>query len=201
MKSATLAAALVIALPLAGGCGGSVPPTHYYVLEPQDVTAVKPSGGLNVGVDRFDVDPPYDQDRIVYRVGDDSAEVGFYAYHRWAAPLERMLPRFVASAYADVPGLHSIEPVAPGRDYDAYLRGHVAVVEEIDTPEGQRVRVRLDLRLTIDDRDVWTARIRETSDVSADEVTDIVERIRSAIDEGLRETIPELRVALARHGS
>ena len=201
MKSATLTAAMAVALVLSGGCGGSLPPTHYYVLEPQDVNAASLPGGLNVGVDRFDVDPPYDQDRIVYRVGDESAEVGFYAYHRWAAPLERMLPRFVASAYADVPGLHSIEPVAPGRDYDAYLRGRVAAIEEIDTPEGQRVRIRLDLRLVIDDRDVWAARIRETSDVTANDVADIVERIRSAIDEGLQGTIPELQVVLTRHGS
>jgi uncharacterized metal-binding protein len=63
------------------------------------------------------------------------------------------------------------------------------------------VRVRLDLRLTIDDRDVWTARIRETSDVSADDVADIVERIRSAIDAGLQRTVPELGVVLDRHGS
>ena len=28
----------------------------------------------------------------MYRVGEDSPEVGFYAYHRWAAPLSRMLP-------------------------------------------------------------------------------------------------------------
>ena len=29
----------------------------------------------------FDVDPPFDQDRIVYRVGAESPEIGFYAYH------------------------------------------------------------------------------------------------------------------------
>jgi len=200
MKSAALTAALAVALVLSGGCGGSVPPTHYYVLEAQDVSVAPLSGALNVGVDRFDVDPPYDQDRIVYRVGDDSAEVGFYAYHRWAAPLERMLPRFVASAYADVPGLRSIEPAVPGRDYDAYLRGRVAAIEEIDTAEGQRVRIRLDLRLVIDDRDVWAAQIRESASLTADGVADVVERIRSAIDEGLRGTIADLQFALAGHG-
>jgi len=201
MKSATLAALMAVALSLAGGCGGRVPPTHYYMLEPQDVSAASASPGLDVGVDRFDVDPPYDQDRIVYRVGEESAEVGFYDYHRWAAPLERMLPRFVATAYSGADGLRVIEPVAPGRDYDAHLRGRVAAVEEIDTPNGPRVHIRLDLRLVIDGRDVWTARIQESSGVPTDGVAGVVERIGSVIDQGLRQTIPAFEAAVIHHGS
>ena len=74
------ARALAVALPLAlCGCG-SVPPTHYYVLEPQDVPRIEAFGtatarGLAIGVETFRVDPPYDQDRIVYRVGDAEVSI------------------------------------------------------------------------------------------------------------------------------
>ena len=63
-----LTALLVGALVLCS-CG-SVPQTHYYLLEPADFRPGSPSGsasGLAVGVKVFQVDPPYDQDRIVYR--------------------------------------------------------------------------------------------------------------------------------------
>ena len=155
------ARALAVALPLAlCGCG-SVPPTHYYVLEPQDVPRIEAFGtatarGLAIGVETFRVDPPYNQDRIVYRVDEGSAEVGFYAYHRWAAPLERMLPRVVAAAYSGVLGAKSIEPITSGRSYDAIMRGRVLVFEEIDTPDGLRVRVHVTLRLDASDgTELW----------------------------------------------
>ena len=61
-------------------------------------------------VEAFLVDPPYDQDRLVYRVGRNTPEVGFYDYHRWAAPLSRMLPKVVADSFGTVRGVASIEP-------------------------------------------------------------------------------------------
>jgi len=194
-----LAVALLLAL---CGCGGSIPPTHFYVLEAKDVPRVEAFGtaatrGLAIGVETFRVDPPYDQDRIVYRVGETSAEVGFYAYHRWAAPLERMLPGVVASAYDGVPGAVFIEPMSPGRTYDAFLRGRLLVFEEIDTPEGPRVRVRATLRLhAADGTELWSARLSRDADVSSQDVGDVVEQMRSALAETIRETRPNLQSAL-----
>ena len=53
-------------------CGGKAPESHYYTLRLSTTAPGNPSGadGLDVGVSTFHVDPPYDQDRIVYRVGD-----------------------------------------------------------------------------------------------------------------------------------
>jgi uncharacterized lipoprotein YmbA len=200
MKRAGVRIVLVIVLATAlGGCGGSVPRTHYYVLEPQDVSRTgATSEGLTIGVETFRVDPPYDQDRIVYRVGEDSVEVGFYAYHRWAAPLARMLPRVAAAAFDGVPGAKSIEMAASGRDYDAYLAGRVLMLEEIDSPDGQRVRVRLALRLTADDEAIWSDTVAGEADLSSDDVGDVVQRMRSALDDALREARSGLQAALSR---
>ena len=107
------------------GCR-SMPTTHYYVLEPPEMGGEARQGsqdGLAIGVREFVVDPPYDQDQLVYRSGGDSSEIGFYAYHRWAAPLGRLLPMAVASALTGVPGVASVEPVTSNGEYDAILTG------------------------------------------------------------------------------
>jgi ABC-type uncharacterized transport system auxiliary subunit len=196
MKPARTMVAIAVAIALMG-CGGRVPPTHYYVLEPQDVPRADPlERGLSIGVETLHVDPPYDQDRIVYRVGRDSPEVGFYAYHRWAAPLERMVPRVVASAFHGLAGLKSIEPVVPGRRYDAYLGGRVLVFEEIDTPEGQSVRIRVTLRLSVNDDEIWSDTIVGRDTLSTDDVGDIVARMQTALTAALRSARPALQLAL-----
>jgi ABC-type uncharacterized transport system auxiliary subunit len=201
MKPAVVSVAIAVVLVIAlGGCGGRVPPTHYYVLEAQDVSrpeaAYVVQGGWAIGVETFRVDPPYDQDRIVYRLGENSVEVGFYAYHRWAAPLERMLPRVVAAAFGDVPGTKSIESSAPGRSYDAYLGGRVLAFEEIDTSEGQRVRVRLALHLSTNDAEIWSDTVTGQAALSSDDVGDVVHEMRSALADALREARPGLEIVL-----
>ena len=65
------AAAVSVALLLVWGCS-QVPPTHFYVLEMQESAAVRAQSeeGWAIGVRSFVVDAPYDQDRIVYRLGE-----------------------------------------------------------------------------------------------------------------------------------
>ncbi len=197
MKSAASFLGLVIAALGLGGCG-TLPQTRYYVLEPQCVSSDEASrSGVTIGVETFQVEPVYDQDRIVYRIGEETTEVGFYAYHRWAAPLSRMLPGVVAAGLAGVGGVERIEPVTEGRDYDAYLRGRVLAFEEIDTPQGERIRVRLALTLrTGDGRELWVEMLNREAALSTGDVHGVVERMRSALEEGLRASRPSLERAL-----
>ena len=197
MKPAASFFVLVIAALGLSGCG-TLPQTHYYVLEPHDVSPAEASrSGLTIGVETFQVDPVYDQDRIVYRIGEDTAEVGFYAYHRWAAPLSRMLPGVVAAGLAGVGGVERIEPATQGRDYDAYLRGRVLAFEEIDTPEGERILVRLTLTLlTGDGRELWVEMLDHEAALSTGDVRGVVERMQAALDEGLRASRHGLERAL-----
>ena len=197
MKPARLAP-LALAFGLAGtGCAGRVPTTHYYVLEPQDVARAASQSGLTIGVPPLRVAPPYDQDRIVYRVGSDSAEVGFYAYHRWAAPLARMLPALVAEACRGLSGVQQVEPAFAGDQYDAYLYGRIAALEEVDTPNGVRVRVRLDLRLERNGVTLWSDTAEHESDVLGREVHDVVRGMAASIAEAVRAVRPALEAALA----
>jgi uncharacterized lipoprotein YmbA len=190
-----LAAMLVLAL---AGCG-SPPATHYYLLEltPRvDANAPDPAErGLTVGVRPFQVDSPYDQDRIVYRVRDRSAEVGFYAYHRWATPLSRMLPRAVATGLEETEGVRLIEPAVAGRTYDAYLVGRVLTAEEVDHAGGQDVVLRFDLGLrTADGSELWSELVSAEGTIDTQEVGAVVEQMNRV----LAQAIEELRGSFAQ---
>ena len=193
----------VLSLFLLSGCA-HVPSTRYYDLSLHSraarlSSAAPPREGLLIGVAPFQVDAPYDQDRIVYRIGHDTPEVKFYAYHRWATPLSRMLPKVVAEHLEGASGIASIEPSAPGRAYRALLEGRLIALEEIDTTEGQRAYVMLDLTLRLDDGDVlWSDRLSGEASTRTDRVDHVVEVMRSALGTALDEARSRLERALAR---
>ncbi len=172
----------IAVLVFTSGCK-AMPTTHYYLLEPSAGASDGTGAGLTVGVLPFEVDPPYDQDRIVYRIGADSPKVGFYEYHRWAAPLSRMLPRIACAAFRNVEGVRRIEPVASEHRYDVRLSGRVITLEEVDTAGGQHVR--MDLVLTLigsDGSTLWSAAASGRSDTSADTVEELVAQIRAVAE-------------------
>jgi uncharacterized lipoprotein YmbA len=193
-----------IAALLAAGCS-QLPPTHYYVLELDPAAAASTGGGTvadpsgwTIGVRPFAVDSPYDQDRIVYRVGEGSAEVGFYAYHLWAAPLSSMLAAAVATGLEGAAGISVIEPVAAGRAYRAFLNGRVLAVEEIDLADRQRVRAEVELRLVgPDGAELWSDVLTARGETSTEQVGEVVEALSAALAEALAGTRESLAVALS----
>ena len=196
MTSARLASVVLIVGLAVAGCGGRVPTTHYYVLEPPDGARSVAASGLTIGVPAVRVAAPYDQDRIVYRVGENSVEVGFYAYHRWAAPLGRMLSPIIADACQGLAGVQRIEPAEADGQYDAYLHGHLTTLEEIDTPDGVRVLVRLDLRLVRNGVTVWSDTVEHETAIDGNDVPDVVQGMASSIRTAVRTVQPALHAAL-----
>jgi uncharacterized lipoprotein YmbA len=180
------------------GCG-SVPGTHYYMLEfPHDL--VQPSAGaqaegLIIGVRDFRVDPPYDRDTLVYRVGQHPTEVGFYDYHRWAAPLERMLPVVVARGLDTADGSTVVEPFVSDRPYDALLYGRVISIEEVDYPDRQDVVIRLELILRSPEGTQFWSRV---GGGQQSVVTHQVGAIAETMNSVLRQLINELRPAFVQ---
>jgi uncharacterized lipoprotein YmbA len=184
----------------AAGCAG-LPRTHYYVLDPPAAADADQGteGGLVIGVRAFQVDPPYDQDRLVYRVGEGSPEIGFYDYHRWAMPLSRMLPKVAAGALSGIEGLRAVEPAAPGRSYPATIEGRVVELEEVDLPDGQSIRVRLVLRLRLADGSVpWSEPVAAEGTVETDDVLVVVEKMNEVLDHALRQARAGLAEALGQ---
>lgn len=191
---------VVLTLVLASaGCPGA-PVTHYYLLGAQtapETATARATRGIAVGIRPFEVDTPYDQDRIVYRLGRAGVEVGFYDYHRWAAPVGSMLQAIVASRLADAPGVGSIEPAVAGRRYDAWLTGRVLDLHEIDHPGGQDVHVRLELALELAEGSrLWSATVERKRTLDARKVGPVVEAMNAVVTEAIDVLRPQLVRAL-----
>ena len=170
--AARLAAGLG-ALALVASCAGA-PEVRYYELSPP-AGGGGAAGGARLGVERFRVDPPYDQSRIVYRIASEANEVGFYAYHRWATPLESMLALSAARVLESRPGVALAEPVEPAEaeaTYDLLVGGRLLELDEVDGPDGEEARVELELTLRVPDggsgeagggSELWRGRYRATA--------------------------------------
>ena len=171
----------------------SAPTTRYYVLAPSNTapeTEATSTGepGLRIGVEPFTVDPPYDRDQLVYRLGVDSVEVGFYSYHRWAAPLSELVAVAMAEGLRGAPGIGSIEPWTSGGEYDALLHGRVLYLEEIDVPGQQEARLRLELRLVdLEGSMIWSQEVFGSAAGQSDTVAQIVEQLYVAFDQALEQ--------------
>lgn len=192
MRSRTICRAIFLGL--CGvwlGCAGSLPVTHYYTLRHplEGIGSTAGSAiraGLRVGVDTFLVDPPYDQDRLVYRTSQHSSEVGFYAYHRWASPLGRLIAVALAEGLSGTDGIASIEPASFGGKYDAHLGGRVIYLEEIDLPTKQVARLALEMRL-IDSKGntLWSQTLSSSVSGQAENAAQIMLQMTRAFEDVL----------------
>ncbi|MEM7583192.1 MAG: ABC-type transport auxiliary lipoprotein family protein [Acidobacteriota bacterium] len=195
------------------GCR-SMPETHYYTLvasagaygqsavvqsadvQGADVPAAKADAGITLGVEPFVVDPPYDQGLLVYRLGRDAIEVGFYDYHRWASPLGSLVAAAFVEGLRSSPDLAGSELAMSKRSYSAVLEGRVVTFEEIDIPPGQLVRIRLELLLQSPDGEkLWQRTLASESQVDAESATEIVDQLRRDLEGLIQESRAEIVAA------
>ena len=183
---------------LAAACG-SVPTTHYYVLAPpmaEDDGSSTEAGGVRLGVETFAVDPPYDQNRLVYRVGRDSPEVGFYNHHRWSASPGRLVATALAAGLEGTPGLADVEPARVTGSYTHLLAGRVVALEEIDLPGGglQVARIQIDLKLLEPDGGpvIWERFVTAEEEGRAEDAADVIRQLQAAFAEVVRTVRTEL---------
>ena len=156
---------------------------------------VRHGRGVRAGVERFRVDPPYDQDRIVYRVASSPNEVGFYAYHRWATPLATMLALETADLLRARPGIAVAEPERPEGAYDVVVGGRLLELDEVDGPAGEEARVEVELTLTQaggSGDEIWRGRFRGTASGDVADVAGVVALMERALADALGRGTSEL---------
>lgn len=188
-------AALALAL-LAAGCMGRVAPPRYYTLAlpatAEEPAAAGASEGLVIGVETFAVEPPYDQDRLVYRRSLAATEVGFHDSHRWATSPGRLVAAALARGLGGTPGIASIEPATALGDYTARLSGRVLYLEEVGEGAASSARVGIELKLAdAAGESLWTATL--AASVNGGER---MQRMRAAFSDVLLQAQRRLAVAL-----
>ncbi|MBI3666867.1 MAG: membrane integrity-associated transporter subunit PqiC [Acidobacteria bacterium] len=159
----------------AAGCGGSIPKTHYYVLDfPAAAPQPRDPAPYTAAVMPFRAPGQLEQDRILYRP--TPQEVGFYEYHRWADRPSSMLTSALVNRLR-AQGVFRAVSLFDGRTKPDYLiRGRVERLDEVDSSGGVSVRVELLAELVEGKtgRTVWSGAGSHTGALTAGEVSAVV---------------------------
>ena len=173
---------------------GSVPDTHYYSLSypPVDSSTTPPKLNKIVGVKKFIADPPYDQDRLVYR--DSPYEIKFYNYRRWiCSPREMLTENAVlhlraSGLFAGVAHAHN------SQSFDYLLGGRVLQFEEWDETNRWQARVKLwlELQSTSSRKVVWQGYVESQVPVDEKQPLNVVKALSRAADDCFKQLVGKL---------
>jgi ABC-type uncharacterized transport system auxiliary subunit len=180
----------VVMLLVVTACGGAPPVTHYYELAPP-VLAAQPESGPALAIEAFEVDRPYDDDRMVYRV--DPYRVDYYEYHRWAASPGALVGSYLADAFERSGRFRHVSRTAD--DNSVRVTGRVLAIEEIDTSP-TRWLGRLAIELTATDsasgRVLWTRDYDESEPMAMRSPAGLARALTVAAARIAKRAIPEL---------
>ena len=179
--------ALAIALlALCLGCGGKIPPTHYYVLElpppPRPTSEALPGAAV---VMRLRASRMLIQDRIVYRPS--QGEVGYYEYHRWAEDPRDSLTKSLIQHLRSRGAFSSVVPFDGRSKTDYIIRGTLERLEEVDSG-GVAVFVKISAQLmsTESRETIWQGEGEGRGQVAAGEVRSVVAEMSRASHQAVK---------------
>lgn len=173
-------------------CGGSAPPTNYYVLDLPSPEPAQESLDHTAVVMPLRAGSVIRQGRIVYR--ESPEQVGYYEYHRWAEDPEDSVGRFLAQELMARGTFAAVVPFDGKTRSDFLLRGELRRLEEIDYDGPVHVRTELALELVEvrSGRLVWSGVSSHTEPVASSEVRSVVSGMSAAVGAGLSQLAAEI---------
>lgn len=176
-------------------CGG-VPETFYYTL------AFEPSQPLNdghtplpfaVGVEKFQSETIYDDDRIIYR--DSPFEIKYYYYRRWVAPPRHLVTKKVLSHLSESCLFERVTAYPSMANVKYVLSGNLLAFEEWDEQEKWfgKVTFKASLYEPATQRVLWSGTFAHQQPVAKKIPAAVVE----AISLSLKQCLDDLAKALA----
>jgi ABC-type uncharacterized transport system auxiliary subunit len=189
-----------------GGCGGTVPATHYYLIdyEMPPMTAgdstLAPSA-IALGVEGFSTQPVYRDRRIAYRLSGN--EVVYYPYRYWAAAPGDLVADQLAEHVRQSHLFRSVEVAPYGRTPDWVLSGHVAQFEEVVV--GGQAMARLDLSVRLESVKTgelfWEDSIAAQQPVQGQAADQIAAAMSRAMLEAGNEVVGKLRAQITQQAA
>lgn len=179
------------------GCG-SVPETYYYMptYEPAAATNDHTPLDLVLGVEKFQSEVAYSDDRIIYR--ESPFEVKYYNYRRWIAePRHLVTEKAIAHAkrsgiFSDVVSYPSIVRL------DYLLRGRLLAFEEWDAEESWHGKVAISVELynVAKDEIVWRSTFEKMTVAEKRLPVAVVEAIGKSLQACLDDMVTALRAQI-----
>ncbi len=137
-------AVLLAVLPALAACFSASPEKKYYQLDLAGPPA-EAAFGKSLLVDRVDIDPLYDDFRIIYRIS--PVEVNYYTYHFWAEKPARMLHDILLHRLELSKLFARVLPESGKEEPDWVLRCTVHQIEEVDAPAAWAARLGMKIEL------------------------------------------------------
>jgi ABC-type uncharacterized transport system auxiliary subunit len=187
MRSLVCLAALVILT----GCSGKVRYPSYYTLNlpaPPDPSPVeKPRGVLAIREFRA---PSYlRQGAIVYKTSPE--QIGFYAYHRWAADPRGFVTNAIVERLRASGAFVSVKSYDGSRGADYVLSGRLEKLEELDYQGSVKVQVAISAQMTriTTGETVWSNAVSEIGDVDKRDVPAVVSEMNSTMQRAIEKLV------------
>ena len=192
---------IFLLLPLFYVCSGSIPETHYYLIDyPLELKSqqTEPVHQVTIGVERFQAMPLYDDERLVYR--DSPYEGKYYNYHRWITTPEQMITDKVIEQLNSVNLFDQVVAFPRFSNVDYVLRGTIKSFEEWDEGDVWYARVRLEFNLvqTANSNLVWQKTIEKKNKVVKKNPAELVKGINTSLQQCIEEAQQNLDTLFLR---
>jgi ABC-type uncharacterized transport system auxiliary subunit len=193
---------LLAGILLVSGCFTNIPLTHYYTFQPAGEKAVQKDTSKYpyvIGVEEFEANVPYKQDKIVFRTS--AYEVNFYEYHKWLRPPTELLQEqavelLISSALFQKVHTYVFESFA---DYS--LHGRIVMFDQWygkDTAASVHVGITYQLISHEQQRIVWSDTITVTTPISSLGVIETVKAFESALYDNILQAIAAIDQVLSQ---
>jgi ABC-type uncharacterized transport system auxiliary subunit len=170
-------------------CGG-VPETFYYTLA-FDNSSTQNDGHtplpFALGVEKFQSDVIYDDDRIIYR--DSPYEIKYYFYRRWVAPPRHLVTDKVVSYLAESGLFEKVTTYPTAGEVKYVLNGRLLAFEEWDEQNNWygKVALKASLYEPATQRVVWSGKFEHLQPVSKKIPAAVVEALSQSLKKCLEE--------------
>lgn len=190
--------ALLLAL---AACGGKLPETRYYQLATTASASAAPdNAGVVLAITPLEVDPAYDDERIVYRT--TPYRLDYYNYHRWSSTPGTLVADFLERTFEASGRFRNVTREEAGAP--VILSGRIVAIEEVDKSKTRWLgRLVVELRLTdAATGDVlWIEKFEENEPLKLQTPEGLAQALSAALHRISARALPEvanLAVAVAR---
>lgn len=197
-RTVTMAVFCLATLAILVGCGRVRYP-QYYTLNlpaPPDPPASE-NAHANLSVREFSAPTYLRQEAIAYKTSPE--QMGFYAYHRWAADPREVVTNAVIDHLRAGGAFAFVRPYdgRPGATY--VLSGRLEKLDELDYEGGVKVQVALSAQMIsiATGATIWSNAVSEVGDVNKRDVPAVVSEMNSTMERAIEKLLSPIPADVA----
>jgi ABC-type uncharacterized transport system auxiliary subunit len=195
------AAVCLIGVVLAAACG-SAPAKRYFQVSIVG-TAARPMPEIDrsLALEASEVDPLYDDTRILYRVS--PFELEYYPYEFWAENPGRLVDNALTDFFLKARVFSRVVEASSGEEADIRLRPSVVIIEEVDGAAAweAHLAMRLEFVDAASGKPLVTRSFDRREKMKAKDVKALPPALSSILHEELAQAVAELAAVLSKTGA